>query len=722
MKSIRAKLFWSVGVILLIVAILNYALPEVGMKRELRRASNYLDQYIECIQDQIQQFVSFLVTLEVVQGAAELNGIEKLFVTQDFMHDAHLNTTSPWVLAAQIAAYNPRISFVQVETGNAHSVLITEEATLYSPKWAAFDQGMYWIEIPEKGESFVAVPTVFQGADLYLLFDDTALQTASLDSLPSPLKEHLSLAAEYVSKKGTLTWNHFEYTAPAFSRSESVRDLFAFALWNQDQWVRKIELIQALALWQDSKSAVLPSGMLKFDPSIQISACILKSEIFSTFAIVDEFPIKEDSNIPFLILRESSLDMARGMFLVEQDKTIGIGFSISSLVKKVAKLIQKPILLSWGKELIGFDVDGSVLNLKNGEESFSRLNPSAPTLSWKGVTYFTQTINLGLVQLTLLTPESRATAISRFLDSLYNHITLTASLSLIAATVFSFLLALILLNAISKRVTGPIALLSRASEELGKGNYDKIIFPVIDKRKDEVAVLTHSFKNLVSALRDRDKIRGVLNKVVSREISEEILKHNIELGGEERVLTMLFSDIRGFTQKAEHLDPKLLIRMLNTYMTRMCQVIDKTHGVVDKFVGDEIMALYGAPLPLEAHAAKAVECAICMMEELRELHKEREAHHEPIFEIGIGIHTGVVFIGNMGAENRLNYTAIGANVNLSSRLCSVALPMQILISEATRNEPGVKEAFQLKSLPAVLLKGIDHPVAIYEVVGRFSDT
>jgi adenylate cyclase len=218
------------------------------------------------------------------------------------------------------------------------------------------------------------------------------------------------------------------------------------------------------------------------------------------------------------------------------------------------------------------------------------------------------------------------------------------------------------------------------------------------------------------ALRDRDKIRGVLNKVVSKEISEEILKGRIELGGEERTITILFSDIRGFTHLSENLDPRLLIGMLNDYMTQMCRIIDETHGVVDKFVGDEIMALYGAPLQLEQHAVLAIEAARRKIACLRQWNEKRKLEGQVPFEIGIGIHTGLVLAGNMGAENRLNYTVIGANVNLASRLCSQAKRMQVIVSEETWKEPGVQEKFRFKELEPLTLKGIDVPVKAYELI------
>ena len=176
---------------------------------------------------------------------------------------------------------------------------------------------------------------------------------------------------------------------------------------------------------------------------------------------------------------------------------------------------------------------------------------------------------------------------------------------------------------------------------------------------------------------------------------------------------MLFSDIRGFTHLSSSMQPKELIGKLNAYMTSMCRIIDTTHGVVDKFVGDEIMALYGAPLNLENHPIHAIEAALLMMEHLRS-NQESYSH----FEIGIGIHTGLVCAGNIGNRNCLNYTVIGSHVNLASRLCAHAEPMQVLISEATWKLPGVQSTFRFEALAPCTLKGIDQPVLCYAVLGK----
>lgn len=291
------------------------------------------------------------------------------------------------------------------------------------------------------------------------------------------------------------------------------------------------------------------------------------------------------------------------------------------------------------------------------------------------------------------------------------------SLTLLGASFIGLAIGLIFLARIAGRVTKPIVLLAKATEEMEKGRYENIVLPTLGDKTDEISTLSHGFEKMVLALKDREKIRGVLNKVVSKEVASEILKSRVELGGEERVVTILFSDIRGFTKMTENIQPRTLITLMNTYLSEMCHIIDEQGGVVDKFVGDEVMALYGAPLECQDQAIKAITSALWMVKSLKNTNEKRDIHGLPHVEIGIGIHTGNVVAGNVGSETRLNYTVLGANVNLASRLCSVAKGMQILVSEETLKAPFVQETYLYEELAPVSLKGIATPVKIFEIKG-----
>lgn len=281
------------------------------------------------------------------------------------------------------------------------------------------------------------------------------------------------------------------------------------------------------------------------------------------------------------------------------------------------------------------------------------------------------------------------------------------------------LFVLIFLNNIAKRITKPITRLANVTEEVAKGNLEEISIPEETQKKtnDEIYSLYHSFFEMVNGLREKEKVKGVLNKVVSQEIAEEALKGNIQLGGEEKNVTVFFADIRGFTRMTENMNPKEVIQFVNGCMTKVSEKIDKYEGVIDKYVGDEVMALFGAPIEKAESAIHAIESALETIEELKTLNEERKGNNLPEIAMGIGIHTGNVVAGNMGSENRLNYTVLGANVNLGARICSEAKGMQILISEETLHAEGVEEKFICEKLQAVELKGVTTPVNVYEVKG-----
>jgi adenylate cyclase len=209
----------------------------------------------------------------------------------------------------------------------------------------------------------------------------------------------------------------------------------------------------------------------------------------------------------------------------------------------------------------------------------------------------------------------------------------------------------------------------------------------------------------------------VLDKVVSKDVAEEILKTKIQLGGEDRIVTMLFCDIRGFTGLTASLTPQKTIEILNACMTKVSRVIEGEGGVIDKYVGDEVMALFGAPAAHPDHALRAVSAGMLIVETLKKWNQARVESGELALEMGIGVHTGLVVVGNMGAEDRLNYTVLGSNVNLAARLCAVAKPYQLIISEATLREPKVAQFFYTNPLPPITLKGFSEPVQIYEITG-----
>jgi len=212
-------------------------------------------------------------------------------------------------------------------------------------------------------------------------------------------------------------------------------------------------------------------------------------------------------------------------------------------------------------------------------------------------------------------------------------------------------------------------------------------------------------------------IKKTFSYYLSPQVINELTSNpdKLRLGGEKKFLTILFSDIRGFTTLAEKLAPEEVSSILNEYLSAMTDIIFKYNGTLDKFIGDAIMVLWGAPVSQEDHAKRAVLCAIDMHKKLKELHKEWASQNKPLFEIGIGINSGEVIVGNMGSKDRMEYTAIGDNVNLASRIEGLNRDYntKIIISESTYEL--VKNDIKAAPLGEVKVKGKEKPVKIYEV-------
>ncbi len=219
--------------------------------------------------------------------------------------------------------------------------------------------------------------------------------------------------------------------------------------------------------------------------------------------------------------------------------------------------------------------------------------------------------------------------------------------------------------------------------------------------------------------RARD-IRRMFSSYVSKRIVDELIKDptKAKLGGDRKEITVLFSDIRGFTSFSEKHQPEEVVSLLNEYLGAMTEIVFEHEGTLDKFVGDAIMALWGAPVGQPDHPERAIKCALAMIERLKKLQAKWTAEGKYVIDIGIGINTGDMVVGNMGAEGKkMDYTVIGDNVNLGARLEGLTRQYNshIIISEFTYEK--VKEIAQVNELGSVTVKGKQKPVRVYDLVG-----
>lgn len=245
-----------------------------------------------------------------------------------------------------------------------------------------------------------------------------------------------------------------------------------------------------------------------------------------------------------------------------------------------------------------------------------------------------------------------------------------------------FLLNLLLTIVISRFYSKPLLRLKDCAKDIANGNYD-IQTGIITG--DELGVLSDTFNDMAISLKEKEIMYETFGKVVTPEIRNWLLQGNTNLGGEIVCATILFCDIRGFTSISEQIKPEQVVSLLNKYFSTMEQCIVEHNGIINKYIGDAIMAIFGVPVPNENQALDAYKCSIDMKKRLIELNKELEAENLPSIKFGIGLHTGNVLAGNIGSNSRMEYTVIGDTVNVASRIESLCKEYNcdLLISETT---------------------------------------
>lgn len=259
--------------------------------------------------------------------------------------------------------------------------------------------------------------------------------------------------------------------------------------------------------------------------------------------------------------------------------------------------------------------------------------------------------------------------------------------------------------------------------ELGANDYitKPLNFAVVLARVRTHFALKRSNDEISSLARQlearNDFIRNIFGRYVANEVVDKLLEseETLKFGGELRKITIMFADLMDFTSISEKLAPKQVVTMLNNYLGTMIEIIASYRGIVDELAGDGILAFFGAPIVYEEHAQKATACAVEMQAAMESVNEKNRAQGIPEVQMGIGINTGEVVVGNIGSEKRSKYSAVGNHINLSSRIKSYSVGGQILISEATLADTGavVRIDGQKKMHP----KGLEHPITVYEISG-----
>ncbi|MCB1178800.1 MAG: adenylate/guanylate cyclase domain-containing protein, partial [Leptospiraceae bacterium] len=240
------------------------------------------------------------------------------------------------------------------------------------------------------------------------------------------------------------------------------------------------------------------------------------------------------------------------------------------------------------------------------------------------------------------------------------------------------------------------------------------------KSNDAIGELGEVIYKMLHGREEKEKVKSLFGQYLTREVSEEILNGRVKLGGDKFEATIIFSDIRNFTSMSEKMAPEEVLSFLNSYMEYMIDVIVEHGGIIDKFMGDGILATFGVPVRNDNHAEKALLAAKAMQAALSKLNEERKIENLSEIKIGIGIHTGIVIAGNIGNKHKTEYTVIGDTVNLASRIegLTKSYNSSILISDSTYKQlpDKLKQELTLNELPNSSVRGKKETVNLYEVM------
>ncbi len=268
---------------------------------------------------------------------------------------------------------------------------------------------------------------------------------------------------------------------------------------------------------------------------------------------------------------------------------------------------------------------------------------------------------------------------------------------------------------LSRLVTRPLDQLAVVVNRIGQGDFDaRVNLP----NRDEFGQLGQAVNHMAGALRERELLKGALARYLSQQVADEIIRTGTipQLKGERRKITVLFLDIRNFTRMADHLAPEEVVEVLNEFFARMIEVIFKYHGTLDKFTGDGLMAIFGAPFEDPEQEYHAGCAAVEMQRELERLRARWSAEGREQLRIGMGINTGIAVVGNIGSAQRMDYTAIGDTVNLAARLESATKDHGVSVLISDRTYLAIRKRLPARYIATVQVRGRSAPVAVYTLV------
>ena len=282
-------------------------------------------------------------------------------------------------------------------------------------------------------------------------------------------------------------------------------------------------------------------------------------------------------------------------------------------------------------------------------------------------------------------------------------------------TTIGVVLSVTLSLVVSKSVSGPLEEMATAMKEVEKGNLDVHINIVTN---DEIGAVGEGFGRMIKGLKESEAIKESFGKYISQEVRDEILSGRIPLDGEMTRATMLFSDLRDFTPFVESTHPKQVVSIMNQYFSEMAEAIKRNNGLILQYVGDEIEAVFGAPVPHDDHPDMAAAAALDMKKRLTQLNERLKTQGVAPFRHGIGIHTGAVLAGIIGSKERSSYALVGDTVNLASRIQGLTkdFACDIILSQTTHDL--VAGDYKMEALRSVRVKGKSQEILTYKLLGH----
>ena len=346
------------------------------------------------------------------------------------------------------------------------------------------------------------------------------------------------------------------------------------------------------------------------------------------------------------------------------------------------------------------------------EDGVARFTPIYRNQSGTWITAFAPILDAAGKTIAVLDVDYPVEVYLGRLDELRTKVWQAAALGVLSALIVGAVFAV--------GVTRPIRALTRGVARVAAGDLSQAL-PV--RSRDEVGQLTRAFNAMLEGLRQRDFIRDTFGRYVSPEVAKTLLEspEGLRLGGEKREVTVLMSDLRGYTRFAEQGDPQRVMEVLNEYLGRMTDIIGEHGGTINEFIGDAVFAVFGAPLAHPDHAERAAASALAMQRAMTEVNRANAARGLPRFEMGIGVNTGEAVVGNIGSEQRAQYAIVGSAVNVASRIEGATVGGQIFVSAVTYE--CIRDLAEVAAPVPVQGKGLSEPLLLYElhaIGGRFA--